>query len=132
MDICYDGALVLPSSYVMMEEEEMSYVEGGGVAQSVAYYAVEVGVNTVINSVLGGAGTIKTIIQCFGKNATKDAIKKALKKWVSVRVANALAGTLLGAVSNFLTFSVGGFVAEWCDSHDGCNDNQIFFSRISL
>ena len=33
MDICYDGALVLPSSYVMMEEEEMSYVEGGGVAQ---------------------------------------------------------------------------------------------------
>lgn len=29
MDICYDGALVMPSSYAMMEEKEMSYVEGG-------------------------------------------------------------------------------------------------------
>ena len=27
MDICYDGALVMPSSYAMMEEKEMSYVE---------------------------------------------------------------------------------------------------------
>lgn len=130
MDMCYDGTLVMPSSYAMMEEDEMSYVEGGGAAQSVAYYAVEMGVNMIINSVLGGAGTIKTVIQCFGKNATKEAIKKALKKWVSVRVANALAGTLIGAVAGFLTFSVGGFVAEWCDRHDGCNDNQIFFSRI--
>lgn len=29
MDMCYDGALVMPSSYAMMDEEEMSYVEGG-------------------------------------------------------------------------------------------------------
>lgn len=112
------------------DEKFMLLEKRGGAAQSVAYYAVEMGVNMIINSVLGGAGTIKTVIQCFGKNATKEAIKKALKKWVSVRVANALAGTLIGAVAGFLTFSVGGFVAEWCDRHDGCNDNQIFFSRI--
>ena len=29
MDMCYDGALVMPSSYVVMDEEEMTYVEGG-------------------------------------------------------------------------------------------------------
>ena len=29
MDMCYDGALVLPSSYAVMNEEEMSYTEGG-------------------------------------------------------------------------------------------------------
>ncbi len=29
MEMCYDGALVMPSSYAMMTEEEMTYVEGG-------------------------------------------------------------------------------------------------------
>ena len=29
MEMCYDGALVMPSSYVTMNEEEMTYVEGG-------------------------------------------------------------------------------------------------------
>ena len=29
MDMCYDGALVLPSSYAVMDEEEMCYTEGG-------------------------------------------------------------------------------------------------------
>ena len=31
MDMCYDGALVLPSSYAVMDEEEMCYTEGGRV-----------------------------------------------------------------------------------------------------
>ena len=29
MEMCYDGALVMPSSYAVMNEEEMTYVEGG-------------------------------------------------------------------------------------------------------
>ena len=29
MDMCYDGALVLPSSYAIMEQEEMTYFDGG-------------------------------------------------------------------------------------------------------
>lgn len=29
MEMCYDGALVMPSSYAVMDEEEMMYVEGG-------------------------------------------------------------------------------------------------------
>ena len=28
--MCYEGALVMPSSYAVMNEEEMTYVEGGG------------------------------------------------------------------------------------------------------
>lgn len=30
MDMYYDGALVMPSNYAVMNEEEMTYVEGGG------------------------------------------------------------------------------------------------------
>lgn len=29
MEMCYSGALVMPSSYAVMDEEEMMYVEGG-------------------------------------------------------------------------------------------------------
>ena len=29
MEMSYDGALVMPSSYAIMDEEEMCYVEGG-------------------------------------------------------------------------------------------------------
>ena len=29
MEMCYDGALVMPSNYAVMDEDEMSYVEGG-------------------------------------------------------------------------------------------------------
>lgn len=30
MEMCYDGALVMSSSYAVMDEEEMTYVEGDG------------------------------------------------------------------------------------------------------
>ncbi len=33
MEMCYDGALVLPSSCAVMSEEEMTYVEGGKFGQ---------------------------------------------------------------------------------------------------
>lgn len=29
MEMCYDGALVMPSSYAVMSEDEMMYLEGG-------------------------------------------------------------------------------------------------------
>ena len=29
MEMCYDGALVMPSSYAVMDSDEMTYVEGG-------------------------------------------------------------------------------------------------------
>ncbi len=32
MEMCYEGALSLPSSYAVMKEEEMTYVEAGGLA----------------------------------------------------------------------------------------------------
>lgn len=36
MELCYDGALVLPSSYAVMDEEEMCYTEGGIAVTTVA------------------------------------------------------------------------------------------------
>ena len=34
MEMCYDGALVMPSNYAVMGEDEMTYVEGGASVKS--------------------------------------------------------------------------------------------------
>lgn len=55
MDMCYDGALVLPSSYAVMNENEMNYVEGGIAVSTV------VGIVTAVIATYGatyGAGTV--------------------------------------------------------------------------
>lgn len=44
MEMCYDGALVMPSNYAVMSEDEMMYVEGGkfsrSAAKQIAIYAM--------------------------------------------------------------------------------------------
>ena len=37
MEMTYRGALVMPSSYAMMDEEEMTYLEGGKNADTLGY-----------------------------------------------------------------------------------------------
>lgn len=52
MEMCYDGALVMPSSYAVMNEDEMTYVEGGG------YVGVTIKLPKAVikmGAVLGGA-----------------------------------------------------------------------------
>ena len=74
MEVTYDGTLVMPSSYALMDEEEMMYVEGGtstiyGTAKQLAskakyemsifYSASGVGGSaTVTSSVLAAASII--------------------------------------------------------------------------
>jgi len=41
MEMCYDGTLVLPSSYAVMDEEEMTYVEGG-VSTNVYWWGISI------------------------------------------------------------------------------------------
>lgn len=36
MEMCYDGALVMPSNYAVMSEDEMTYVDGGITAEAIA------------------------------------------------------------------------------------------------
>lgn len=40
MELCYDGALVMPSNYAVMSEEEMTYVEGGGFSVKRLWYNI--------------------------------------------------------------------------------------------
>ena len=61
MDMCYDGALVLPSSYAVMDEEEMCYTEGGYVSRSVNWisYPIDIACTAIglnASAIMGCAG----------------------------------------------------------------------------
>ena len=61
MDMCYEGALVMPSSYAVMDEEEMTYVEGGGTI------TVKASADTVRTICRSGAALIGTAVgMAFG------------------------------------------------------------------
>ena len=56
MEMTYGGALVMPSNYAAMSEEEMTYVEGGGTPKVVA------SANTVKKLLKGGFIVFNTIL----------------------------------------------------------------------
>lgn len=55
MELCYAGALDMPSSFVLMDTEEMTYTEGGGKV------GVKIGENSFIISILSAVGGTLTV-----------------------------------------------------------------------
>lgn len=90
MEMGYDGALVMPSSYVVMDEEEMMYVEGGKI---------------VITVTLAGIGC------AIGKKIVGLGAKKvgALLLANSGKIAAWFLGT--GFVAQALIFTAAGIIA---------------------
>lgn len=69
--MCYDGALVMPSNYVVMNEEEMTYVEGG-------YYLKQSDCNAIAFAIGATASmsvsTVATLISTKGATAIAAAM----------------------------------------------------------
>jgi len=111
MEICYDGALVMPSSYALMSEEEMIYVEGGkktyrytnageavtSLAANAQFYgliAVGAGIGGTVTSVTGigvaaflaagGAGVISSQMYSAWKQAKNIKKKYGSKQRVKI------------------------------------------------
>ncbi|MBE5964287.1 MAG: hypothetical protein E7252_05050 [Lachnospira sp.] len=59
--MCYDGALVMPSSYAVMSEEEMTYVEGGGWSTYKGMEAI-MGITAMIGCSAAFMGISKSIV----------------------------------------------------------------------
>lgn len=76
MELCYVGGLVMPSSYAMMNEEEMTYVEGG---------TITINRRTITAAVVGIVGFIE-----IATNIHKIAS-------VIVNIAPKIASFILGA-----------------------------------
>jgi hypothetical protein len=54
MEMMYNGTLVMPNNYAVVNEEEMTYVEGGGT------FYIQIGKKSPIITALGVAANIKT------------------------------------------------------------------------
>ncbi len=94
MEMCYDGALVMPSNYVLMDEEEMTYLEGGkfyGVnlsakqCENVAIFLGGLGISFTVAAVIGtvigfipGLQVALTVAKIFGALSTASTISYIL------------------------------------------------------
>lgn len=86
LEMCYDGALVMPSNYAVMNEEEMTYVEGGWATwQKVLVGAaiVAVGIGVIAALAYGQVWLISAIM----KITFSQAVKKLGIKGVAAIVA---------------------------------------------
>lgn len=89
MDMCYDGVLVMPSDYAVMDEEEMTYVEGGISAWTKA--AIIAGI-----VVVAAAVTVALVHGQFwlGAKIMGLTIKQFVTACGAKTVATVIAGTL--------------------------------------
>ncbi len=72
MEMCYDGALVMPSNYAVMDEEEMTYVEGGG--------SITINRKTIdkaLSSIWSAIGSVSTVAWLTNKSAAQIGAKIA-------------------------------------------------------
>lgn len=85
MDMCYDGVLVMPSDYVVMDEEEMMYVEGGKFNLS----AARIIVFSAVGYCIGKLGV------AIGKSAISQSAIGAAIKVAGAWVANIIDTAIL-------------------------------------
>jgi hypothetical protein len=91
MEMCYDGALVMPSSYAAMDEDEMSYVEGGEIYISnsklhnmTAIFLIAYSVNAKL--VAAGITIVATAV---------SKVVSKITKWIG-QVFGGIAGSFFG------------------------------------
>jgi hypothetical protein len=127
----YDGALVMPRNCVRMTEDEMTYVEGGGLGKH--WYnsvgAVGIALDVVIAVVSGGiAYASLTTLRKMIKNLSGAITRVVKAKMLSLlgTGVGGIIGTALDICFTITATSIGGLVAEGLDRADGKNDGYIF------
>lgn len=92
--------LVLSTNCIVLEKEEMMYLEGG---VSIPIWPVVTAINIAFNSVLGGGAIslVRNYIRNYGLRWITSAIVGSAARYVGVRVANRAAGFELSAIKGF-------------------------------
>ncbi len=132
MEMCYDGALVMPSNYAVMSEDEMMYVDGGAnVATWIVGAAIDVGLtalgvwNTSAIGWLMGKGLSK-LCGNISKKVGGKLLGKVLKSTVLQTSLGSYITSKLGMFGTALGMtSLGGMIATVWDMWDGSLDNTV-------
>ncbi|HHG7636387.1 TPA: SPH_0224 family bacteriocin-like peptide [Streptococcus pneumoniae] len=118
--------LVLPNNYVVFEQEEMMYLDGGF---SIPRWPVATAINIAFNGVLGGGAIslVRNYIRNYGLRRVTSAIAGAAARYVGVRVANRVAGFALSAINGFAAWmSIGDAITTiWANNDVNRRDPNL-------
>ncbi|HHS7826654.1 TPA: SPH_0224 family bacteriocin-like peptide [Streptococcus pneumoniae] len=118
--------LVLPNNYVVLEQEEMMYFDGGF---SIPRWPVATAINIAFNGVLGGGAIslVRNYIRNYGLRRVTSAIAGAAARYVGVRVANRVAGFALSAINGFAAWmSIGDAITTiWANNDVNRRDPNL-------
>ncbi|CIX92384.1 SPH_0224 family bacteriocin-like peptide [Streptococcus pneumoniae] len=118
--------LVLPNNYVVLEQEEMMYLDGGF---SIPRWPVATAINIAFNGVLGGVAIslVRNYIRNYGLRRVTSAIAGAAARYVGVRVANRVAGFALSAINGFAAWmSIGDAITTiWANNDVNRRDPNL-------
>ncbi|HEW9199708.1 SPH_0224 family bacteriocin-like peptide [Streptococcus pneumoniae] len=118
--------LVLPNNYVVLEQEEMMYLDGGF---SIPRWPVATAINIAFNGVLGGGAIslVRNYIRNYGLRRVISAIAGAAARYVGVRVANRVAGFALSAINGFAAWmSIGDAITTiWANNDVNRRDPNL-------
>ncbi|SNM67239.1 SPH_0224 family bacteriocin-like peptide [Streptococcus pneumoniae] len=118
--------LVLPNNYVVLEQEEMMYLDGGF---SIPRWPVSTAINIAFNGVLGGGAIslVRNYIRNYGLRRVTSAIAGAAARYVGVRVANRVAGFALSAINGFAAWmSIGDAITTiWANNDVNRRDPNL-------
>ncbi|CJS39349.1 SPH_0224 family bacteriocin-like peptide [Streptococcus pneumoniae] len=118
--------LVLPNNYVVLEQEEMMYLDGGF---SIPRWPVATAINIAFNGVLGGGAIslVRNYISNYGLRRVTSAIAGAAARYVGVRVANRVAGFALSAINGFAAWmSIGDAITTiWANNDVNRRDPNL-------
>ncbi len=125
MEMCYDGALVMPSNYAVMSEDEMMYVEGGMRKYSIDMenktLAKIINVGIIIGTcALGSSASVGQLAAKIGWEKLKKNATAALLK-VGLTTAMAKAG--VAAIKEVIGWTIGAGIAEIIDRKDHSGKN---------
>lgn len=120
MEMTYTGAMVMPNTYVVIDNDEMQYLDGGGIPN----WSVRVAVSAVFFAVGIGSGisAYRTLKGASGKYLAKRAVPKLAKK-----IGISIGSTFASAICSFLNdvFDPVGWVINKLDKMDGWSDGWI-------
>lgn len=118
--------LVLPNNYVVLEQEEMMYLDGGF---SIPRWPVATAINIAFNGVLGGGAIslVRNYIRNYGLRRVTSVIAGAAARYVGVRVANRVAGFALSAINGFAAWmSIGDAITTiWANNDINRRDPNL-------
>ena len=123
--------LVLPNNYVVLEQEEMMYTDGGGVGKHwwnkrdhIAY-----AINIAAAAVSGGMSVYQTYAVkklISNRGMMSRVVRSAITKYIGGVSAAAISNALNIAATVAEVFSLGGAIAYGLDKVDGKFDGYLW------